>query len=84
VADSSLLRASVSFSSSQLLSIMPIFVAAGVLRVRNCRVTSLISDSAGPLSTFTPIAHRWPPSLTVGMGFGDGASCEGRAGGAAA
>jgi hypothetical protein len=55
VADSSLLPASVSFSS-QLLSIMPIYVAAGVLRVRNCQVTSLIGGSAGPLSTVTPIA----------------------------
>jgi hypothetical protein len=55
VADNSVLPAAVSFSSSQLLSIIPIFLAAGVLRVRNCRVTSWISGSAGPLSTFTPI-----------------------------
>jgi hypothetical protein len=75
VADSSLLPASVSFSSFQLLSIMPIFLAAGVLRVRNCQVTSLISGFAGPLSTVTPIAvvifclttpmkRVWAPPIT--------------------
>jgi hypothetical protein len=42
---------SVRSSSSQLLSIMPSFLAAGEETVRDCRVTALTRGFAGPLST---------------------------------
>jgi hypothetical protein len=54
---------SVRSSSSQLLSIMPSFLAAGEETVRNCRVTALIRGFAGPLSI--PPDHRGEPSCSA-------------------